>query len=291
MCLSSSTVRPRERSSATKSSAGGGGEGEGEGGGEGEAGSSARASDTRGGASGNMTSVSSHTPSAHAGISRSRDGGGSMPALHTTARLLPKVRACRTRKAPAAYESRGDCLSHAGHPGGAGDDVTKRGATSRRAPGTRGAKVQGTGATAPPRPFEPGRAEPPLPITDDLEAFVVPPLRGKAHPPAEMDEATPTLDDENRNYHHHPSDAGTTEFGFDPDAADAAADLAGELGRHLPHRRHLRRGHERRDDEPRRAGGERPAPGAGRRGRADGAVARAGPPPPSPQRPPLIGGD
>lgn len=90
--------------------------------------------------------------------------------------------------------------------------------------------MQAPRTAARPRPFEPGRAEPPLPITDDLEAFVVPPLRGKAHPPAEMDEATPTLDDEKRSYHHHPSDAGTTEFGFDPDAADAAADLAGELG-------------------------------------------------------------
>jgi hypothetical protein len=108
--------------------------------------------------------------------------------------------------------------------------VTKQRTTSRRPAGTRGAKVQGTRDTAATRPFEPGRAEPPLPIADDLEPFVVPPLRGKAHPPAEMDEATPTLDDEKRSYHHHPNDAGTTEFGFDPDAADAAADLAGELG-------------------------------------------------------------
>jgi hypothetical protein len=108
--------------------------------------------------------------------------------------------------------------------------VSKRGTSGRRAGGIRGARVQGARDAVLSRPFEPGRAEPPLPITDDLEAFVVPPLRGKTHPPADMDEATPTLDDEKRSYRHHPNDAGTTAFGFDPDAADAAADLAGELG-------------------------------------------------------------
>jgi hypothetical protein len=46
----------------------------------------------------------------------------------------------------------------------------------------------------------------------------------------EKNDATPTLDDEVRNYRHHPNEAGTTEFAFDPEAADAAADLAGELG-------------------------------------------------------------
>ena len=45
-----------------------------------------------------------------------------------------------------------------------------------------------------------------------------------------MDEATPALDDEVRSYHHHPSEVGATAFGFDPEAGDAAADLAGELG-------------------------------------------------------------
>jgi hypothetical protein len=80
------------------------------------------------------------------------------------------------------------------------------------------------------RPFEPGRAEPPVPILDDLERFVAPPLRGKAHPPGDMDGAKPTLDDEQRRYHHHPNDAGSTEFGYDPEAADAAADLAGDMG-------------------------------------------------------------
>jgi hypothetical protein len=81
-----------------------------------------------------------------------------------------------------------------------------------------------------PRPFEPGRAEPPIPILDDLDEYMAPPLHGKVHPPAEMGDAIPTLDDAVRAYHHHPNDAGATEFGFDPDAADAAADLAGDLG-------------------------------------------------------------
>lgn len=80
------------------------------------------------------------------------------------------------------------------------------------------------------RHYDVGRAEPPVPITDDLEEFVAPPLPGKIHPPEEMDEATPTLDDEKRRYRHHPNDAGAVEFGFDPEAADAAADLAGDLG-------------------------------------------------------------
>lgn len=57
---------------------------------------------------------------------------------------------------------------------------------------------------------------------------------GKLQSPEDIDEATPTLDDETRHYRHHPSDAGTTEFGFNPDAADAAADLAGDLGSGLP---------------------------------------------------------
>jgi len=153
-----------------------------------------------------------------------------MPTLHTTAGLLAKVSARRTRNAPTRCESRGDRLSHAGRSRGAGEDVSKRATSRLRTAGPHGAKVQGARDPALPRPFEPGRAEPPLPIADDFEAFVVPPLRGKAHPPAEMDEATPTLDDEKRSYRHHPNDAGTTAFGFDPDAADAAADLAGELG-------------------------------------------------------------
>jgi hypothetical protein len=60
--------------------------------------------------------------------------------------------------------------------------------------------------------------------------YIGPPLHGKTDPPAEMDHAYPTLDDERRGYHHHPSDPATTEFAFDPLAGDAAADLAGDFG-------------------------------------------------------------
>lgn len=74
------------------------------------------------------------------------------------------------------------------------------------------------------------KIEPPLLRADDLDEDAAPPVPAKIHPRDEMDEATPALDDEIRRYHHHPNDAGTTEFGFDPDAADAAADLAGDLG-------------------------------------------------------------
>jgi hypothetical protein len=65
---------------------------------------------------------------------------------------------------------------------------------------------------------------------DEQDDSSRPPLPGKLHPPMEKNDATPTLDDEVRNYRHHPNEAGTTEFAFDPEAADAAADLAGELG-------------------------------------------------------------
>ena len=57
-----------------------------------------------------------------------------------------------------------------------------------------------------------------------------PPLHGKTHPPDEMDDTKPTLDDEHRHYPHHPNESGTTEFEFDPIAGDAAADLAGDFG-------------------------------------------------------------
>ena len=67
-------------------------------------------------------------------------------------------------------------------------------------------------------------------MDDELSESVSPPLPGKIHPPAEMGDVTPTVDDEVRNYHHHPSEAAATEFGFYPDAADAAADLAGDFG-------------------------------------------------------------
>lgn len=92
-----------------------------------------------------------------------------------------------------------------------------------------GDRGKGPRAPAPRRGRAAVRAEP-SPLAGDVDELAAPPLPGKLHPPEDMDEATPTLDDETRHYRHHPSDAGTTEFGFDPDAADAAADLAGDLG-------------------------------------------------------------
>lgn len=70
--------------------------------------------------------------------------------------------------------------------------------------------------------------EPPPPEFDESDE--APPLRGKTHPPAEMGDAKPSLEDEVQVYHEHPNDHAATEFGVDPDAADAAADLAGDLG-------------------------------------------------------------
>src|SRR5688500_6129727 len=70
----------------------------------------------------------------------------------------------------------------------------------------------------------------PLFRVDDLEDFVRPPLPGKVHPPAEMDEGVTTLDDEQRLVPRHANDAGAVEFAVDPEGADAAADLASDLG-------------------------------------------------------------
>ncbi|HVY46119.1 MAG TPA: hypothetical protein VHB21_09580, partial [Minicystis sp.] len=75
----------------------------------------------------------------------------------------------------------------------------------------------------------PNLAPAPSPVID-VGDQVAPPLPGKTHPPAEMSDAVPTLDDEHRAFHHHPNEAGAVTFGFDPENADAAADLAGELG-------------------------------------------------------------
>lgn len=50
------------------------------------------------------------------------------------------------------------------------------------------------------------------------------------HPRKEISDVVPTLDDEVRRYHHHPNDAGCIEFETNPDSADAAADLASDLG-------------------------------------------------------------
>jgi hypothetical protein len=66
-------------------------------------------------------------------------------------------------------------------------------------------------------------------LADAPEPGSAPPLRGKVHPPAEMDDATPSLDDEVTRF-HRPRDETATTFGFYPEAADAAADLAGDLG-------------------------------------------------------------
>ncbi|WP_437581360.1 hypothetical protein [Sorangium sp. So ce887] len=63
-----------------------------------------------------------------------------------------------------------------------------------------------------------------------MDAAAAPPLRGKVSPRSEISDVIPTLDDEVRGYHHHPNDAGCTEFEVNPDAADAAADLASDLG-------------------------------------------------------------
>jgi hypothetical protein len=67
-------------------------------------------------------------------------------------------------------------------------------------------------------------------MVDDLEDFAMPPLKAKSHPRGDMDEAQLTIDDESRESHHHPNDAGVVEFEVDPEEADAAADLAGDLG-------------------------------------------------------------
>ncbi|WP_437728993.1 hypothetical protein [Sorangium sp. So ce861] len=68
------------------------------------------------------------------------------------------------------------------------------------------------------------------PFADVIDAAAAPPLRGKVRPRSELSDVIPTLDDEVRGYHHHPNDAGCTEFEVNPDAADAAADLASDLG-------------------------------------------------------------
>jgi hypothetical protein len=102
----------------------------------------------------------------------------------------------------------------------------------RRAPAQAGA----LGRPADVKPITSARRAKQRPLEDEIDLLgdpselTRPPLHGKVHPPAEMNDATPTLDDEVRHYRHHPNDAGATEFGFDPEAADAAADLAGDLG-------------------------------------------------------------
>lgn len=45
-----------------------------------------------------------------------------------------------------------------------------------------------------------------------------------------MHDAYPSIDDADRPYLHHPTDANAVDFEVDPASADAAADLAGDLG-------------------------------------------------------------
>ncbi|AUX43279.1 hypothetical protein SOCE26_047230 [Sorangium cellulosum] len=81
-------------------------------------------------------------------------------------------------------------------------------------------------------------ASPPINTTELDDPFAIelqdagaaPPLRAKVTPRSEIRDVVPTLDDEVRGYHHHPNDAGSTGFESNPDAADAAADLASDLG-------------------------------------------------------------
>jgi hypothetical protein len=84
-----------------------------------------------------------------------------------------------------------------------------------------------------PSPAKPDRRDPAPSVRPDpttLGDDVGPPLHGKTDPPDAMDDTLPTLDDERRNYHHHPSETGAVDFEFDPLAGDAAADLAGDFG-------------------------------------------------------------
>ncbi|MCC6558355.1 MAG: hypothetical protein IT372_35900, partial [Polyangiaceae bacterium] len=68
------------------------------------------------------------------------------------------------------------------------------------------------------------------PDVRDLDELEAPPIAGKAHPSADLHAAVPTLDDDARDYHHHPNESGAVEFEVNPYSDDAAADLAGDLG-------------------------------------------------------------
>lgn len=69
-----------------------------------------------------------------------------------------------------------------------------------------------------------------MPNVDDLDEWSAPPIAGKAHPRDAMDEVVPTLDDSDRTLRHHPNEPMSEGFSYDPESADAAADLAGDLG-------------------------------------------------------------
>jgi hypothetical protein len=63
--------------------------------------------------------------------------------------------------------------------------------------------------------------------SSQADEFGAPPLHGKMHP-HDMHFIVPTIDDS--HHPHHPNEAMSSEFDVDPDASDAAADLAGDLG-------------------------------------------------------------
>lgn len=65
---------------------------------------------------------------------------------------------------------------------------------------------------------------------DELDESYAPPIPSKVHPQNAMDDVVPTLDDSDREFFHHPNESVGEGFSFDPGNADAAADLAGELG-------------------------------------------------------------
>ena len=97
-------------------------------------------------------------------------------------------------------------------------------------------------APAPRSPWDPhlaslehGRSQSraPVPEADDQDEFSAPPIAGKEHPPDAMDEMVPTLDDSHRMFRHHPNEPVSEGFSFDPQGADAAADLAGDLAPHM----------------------------------------------------------
>ncbi len=96
--------------------------------------------------------------------------------------------------------------------------------SNRRSRARRGA------VEPPPRTEAPNEAERLEVGGDDREEFVAPPLPAKQHPAAEMGFVVPTSDDDVRQHPHHPNEGATMEFDVDPEAADAAADLAGDLG-------------------------------------------------------------
>lgn len=80
-----------------------------------------------------------------------------------------------------------------------------------------------------PRP-DPTSHQSPLPQVDELDESIAPPIAAKDQPANVMDDVVPTLDDSDRTLYHHPNEPISEGLTSDPIAADAAADLAGELG-------------------------------------------------------------